>query len=76
MAEKKQKTFEEELKELEEIVTELEKGEIPLDSAIEKFNEAMKLASICDEKLKKAEEMLVKIVNDDGSTKDFEVEGE
>ena len=76
MATKKDKAFEEDLKELEEIVNELEKGDVPLDNAINKFNEAMKLAATCDEKLKKAEEMLTKIVNSDGSISDFKIEGE
>ena len=76
MATKNEKTFEDELKELEKIVTELEKGEVALDDAINKYSEAMKLAATCDKKLKEAEEMITKIVGSDGSTSDFKIEGE
>ena len=70
MAEQKEMTFEESLDKLEEIVKKLESGEVPLDDAINEFNEAMKLAK----KLKTAEETITKIVNPDGSLSDFKVE--
>ena len=73
MAEKKEKSFEENLQKLEEIVKKLENGDIPLDDAIKEFNEAMVLAKKCDEKLKSAEEAITKIVNNDDSVDDFEV---
>lgn len=73
MAEKKEKSFEENLQELEEIVKKLENGDIPLDDAIKEFNEAIKLAKICDDKLKSAEESLTKIVNPDGTLENFEI---
>ena len=73
MSKEKELNFEENLKKLEEIVKELENGDIPLDDAIESFNEAMKLSKICDEKLKKAEEWVSKIVKEDGSIENFEV---
>ena len=47
--------FEENIKKLEEIVRELEQGEVPLDDAINKFNEAFKLSKECDDKLKAPE---------------------
>lgn len=74
MAEKKEMTFEESLDKLEEIVKKLETGEVPLDDAISEFNEAMKLAKNCDEKLKTAEETITKIVNPDGSLDSFKIE--
>lgn len=72
--EEKELSFEENLEKLEDIVKKLENGDILLDDAIEKFNEAMKLAKICDDKLKNAEKALTKIVNEDGTIADFEVE--
>lgn len=72
--EEKELTFEESLEKLENIVKKLESGEIPLDDAINEFNQAMKLAKNCDEKLKAAEEAITKIVNPDGSLSDFKVE--
>ena len=74
MAEKKELSFEESLDSLEAIVKKLEKGEVPLDDAIGEFTKAMKLAKSCDEKLKKAEEAITKLVNKDGEVVDFKVE--
>ena len=76
MAEKKEKelSFEESLEKLEDIVKKLEVGDVPLDDAIEEFNKAMKLAKSCDEKLKKAEESITKLVKDNGDMVDFQVE--
>lgn len=70
----KEKKFEDKLKELEEIVNELESGEIDLDSSIEKYTIAMKLVKECDEKLKNVEEQVNKIVTENGSLEEFEVE--
>ena len=74
MVEKDEKTFEEKIKELEIIVNELESGEIDLDSSIEKYTSAMKLVKECDEKLKNVEEQVNKIVTENGSLEEFEVE--
>ena len=52
----------------------LETGDVPLDDAITEFNKAMKLAKSCDEKLKKAEESITKLVKDNGEIVDFQVE--
>ena len=72
--EEKELTFEESLEKLENIVKKLESGEVPLDDAINEFSTAMKLAKSCDEKLKSAEEAITKIVADDGSLSNFNVE--
>ena len=74
MAEKKELSFEESLDSLEAIVKKLETGEVPLDDAIGEFTKAMKLAKSCDEKWKKAEEAITKLVNKDGEVVDFKVE--
>ncbi len=74
MTKTKEKTFEEKIKELETIVNELESGEIDLDSSIEKYTNAMKLVKECDEKLKNIEEQVNKIVTENGSLEEFEVE--
>lgn len=72
--EKNELSFEESLNNLEQIVKDLESGNIPLDDAISKFEEAMKVAKICNDKLQKAEESINKIVNKDGTLEDFHVE--
>ena len=70
----KEKSFEEDIQQLEAIVKKLESGEESLDNAIQSFTEAMKLAKTCDEKLKSAEEQINKILTEDGKLQDFTVE--
>ena len=67
-------SFEDNLKELEEIVEKLEKGDVPLDNAIEEFKKAMDLVKSCDDKLKDAQDTIAKIVNENGEVVDFNVE--
>ena len=74
--EEKELTFEENIIELENIVKELESGNVNLDDAINKFTEAIKIAKKCDEKLKNAEENVNKILNEDGSISNFKIEEE
>lgn len=74
MEDKKELSFEESLTALEEIVKKLEIGDIPLDDAIGEFTKAMSFAKVCDEKLKKAEESITKLVKDNGEIVDFQIE--
>ncbi len=71
----KAKSFEDQIQELEDIIKKLESGDVPLDEAIDYFTQAMKLMKTCDEKLKGAEEQISKILTEDGTLKDFKVEG-
>ena len=64
-------SFEESLEKLEEIVNKLENGNVPLDDAIDEFNNAMKLVKVCNDKLNAAEESIAKIVKDNGEIVDF-----
>lgn len=66
-------SFEESLEQLEEIVNKLEKGDVPLDEAIDEFNNAMQLVKVCEDKLNKAEESIAKIVEDNGDLIDFNI---
>ena len=50
-----QKTFEQSMKQLERIVQELEEGDMPLDKAIKKFEEGIKLTKFCSQKLDETE---------------------
>lgn len=70
----KESTFEESLKKLEEIVKELESGEVMLDDAVNKFTEAMKLSKTCNDKLKSAEDNVNKILKENGKLEDFKTE--
>ena len=69
----KEVKFEDQIKELEKLIDELESGDIDLDLSIEKYTKAMKLVKECDEKLKSIEKQVNKIVTEDG-LKDFNVE--
>ena len=71
--EKEEMTFEEKIKLLEEIVKELETGEVPLYEAINKYTEAMKLAKECSDKLNKVTEKVNKIMLENGKLDDFTV---
>lgn len=48
-------TFEENCKQLETIVAQLERGELPLDDSIKLFEEGMRLSAACKEQLEAAE---------------------
>lgn len=74
MSEKKEKTFEESVKELEKIVSELESGELDLDKSIGKYSEAMKLIEVCEKKLDSATKTVNKLVEENGKIVDFEVQ--
>ena len=71
---KTEKTFEEQVKELETIVSELESGELDLDKSIAKYTEAMKLIENCEKKLNSASETINKLVEENGKISDFKIE--
>ncbi|MDB9761323.1 exodeoxyribonuclease VII small subunit [Alphaproteobacteria bacterium] len=54
-------TFEEALKELEEIVSQLDTGSIDLDKAVEAYEKGAKLKQHCEKKLKEAQLRIEKI---------------
>ena len=61
---KEEVKFEDKLNSLEKMVNELEKGDVDLDDAINKYTNAMKLAKECSDSLKSAEENVNKILTD------------
>lgn len=65
-----EKTFEEAMKELEQVVVELEKGDLSLDAAISKFENGIKLSKECELKLDSAEKKINVLVNGDGQLKE------
>lgn len=71
--EKEEMTFEEKIKLLEDIVKELESGEVPLEEAIDKYTLAMKLAKECSDKLTKVSDKVNKIMLENGKLEDFTV---
>lgn len=69
-------TFEQDMKNLEEIVKRLEQGDIPLEEAIEKFKQGMGLSKKLQNTLLQAEETLTKVIDDNGDEQLFEKENE
>lgn len=59
---KKIENFEEAMKRLEEIVEKLEKGDLPLEEAMEAFTEGVGLVRLCHEKLEEAEKKVQMLV--------------
>ncbi|GGI11334.1 exodeoxyribonuclease VII small subunit [Gottfriedia solisilvae] len=74
--EQKDLSFEDAIKEIETIVQKLEQGDVPLEKAIDYFQEGIKLSQICKEKLTKVEKQMTSILNDQGEEAPFTVEEE
>ncbi len=57
-------SFEKSLKQLEQIVRELESGNLPLEKAMKKFEEGVKLSKYCSEKLDETEKKISVLLRD------------
>lgn len=68
----KEKTFEESLNALEEIVQRLERGDVPLEEALAAFQEGMALSKQCQGTLEKAEKTLTKMMTENNEEIVFE----
>ena len=69
-------TYEESMKELEQVVKDLESNELTLDESIDKFEKGMKLSKHCSELLEGAEKKITLLIEkEDGSvtTEKFEL---
>ena len=67
-----EKSFEEQMEELESIVQELENGKLNLDDSVEKFEKGIKISKQCNKILQEAEKKITMLVN----TKDGEMQEE
>ena len=74
---KKEKSFEDAMERLEEIVNMLEGGEHPLDESLSLFSEGINLVKFCNSKIENVEKSVKKLVNENGELveKDFTVDG-
>lgn len=63
-------TFEQAMQQLEEIVVQLEQGELPLEQALEKFEKAVSLSRISQNKLQQAEQKVSKLLQQQGEAAD------
>ncbi|WP_296898066.1 exodeoxyribonuclease VII small subunit [uncultured Megamonas sp.] len=76
---RKKITFENAMETLEEIVNQLEAGDIPLNELIDKYNEGMKLSNFCLDELNKAKDAIyteVDIKDNKITEKKLNVEGD
>lgn len=77
MSTKKTVNLEKSLSDLEELVEELESGDLPLEKAMKKFEEGIKLTRGCQAALKDAEQkvqILLKSAGGDEELEEFDVE--
>jgi len=59
-----QKTFETSIKRLEEIVHDLEKGDLALEDSLKVFEEGMSLIKFCSKKLEEVEQKVTVLVRE------------
>ena len=71
MAEKKA-TFEEQLSQLQQIVSHLEQGNVPLEEALTQYKDGIELARARQKKLTSAEKTLGSLIDDEGNEKQYE----
>ncbi|WP_430785358.1 exodeoxyribonuclease VII small subunit [Virgibacillus flavescens] len=69
-------SFEEAMLELEKIVEQLEEGDVPLEKAINFYQEGMKLSKVCNDKLSRVQEKMTNIMNEQGELKPFDIQEE
>lgn len=69
------KSFEEQISELENIISSLEEGNLNLDDSVSEFEKGMKISKECSKILQEAEKRITILLNQDGEIeeKDFEI---
>ena len=79
MKNSKPQNFETSLEDLERIVRELERGDLPLEKSLELFEQGVKLSRACQERLNEAERRIEILTRDSqgrASVSPFEPEGD
>lgn len=61
----KDMTFEKALQKLEKLVGELEAGDLSLDDSLKKYEEGIKLARMCQQKLDKAKQKIELLIKEE-----------
>ncbi|MFC5713313.1 exodeoxyribonuclease VII small subunit [Thalassorhabdus alkalitolerans] len=72
----RQITFEKAMEELEGIVEKLEEGDVPLEKAIEMYQEGMNLSKVCHDKLVRVEKQMDQMMSEDGEIELLKVKEE
>jgi exodeoxyribonuclease VII small subunit len=69
-----QKQFETAIKQLEDIVNEIEQQELPLEVALSKYQQGVTLIKYCQEKITAAEQQIKILDKETNLLKDFTIE--
>ena len=67
-------SFEDNMNNLEKIVTELENGDLNLDESISKFEEGIKISKECNKILEEAEKKITILLEKDGKIEEEDFE--
>lgn len=68
--------FEKALEELDELVSAMEDGELNLEDSLQAFEKGIKLTRQCQTALKKAEQKVQVLINENGDTEALEFEAD
>ena len=71
-----EKSFEENMEQLENIVTELEKGELNLEESVKKFEQLINISNICNDILEKEEKKITILLRQEDEIKEENFEAE
>ena len=71
-----EKSFEENMEQLENIVTELEKGELNLEDSVKKFEQGINISKKCNDILEKAEKKITILLRQEDEIKEENFEAE
>ncbi|MCY3566943.1 MAG: exodeoxyribonuclease VII small subunit [Gammaproteobacteria bacterium] len=66
--------FEEKLRELEQLVTRMEDGNLGLEESLEAFENGVKLVKECQQALEAAEQKVKALTSAEGDTEDLELD--
>lgn len=69
-------SFEQALQQLEQLVNELEQGDLPLETSLEKFEQAVKLSRLSQTQLQSAEQKVSTLLEKNGKQELSEQQGE
>ena len=68
--------FEQALEDLEALVSSMEEGELSLEDSLQAFEKGIKLTRECQAALKRAEQKVQVLINENGDTDALEVESD
>lgn len=68
----KELSFEEKMNQLEQIVSQLEQGNVPLEESMDKFKKGIELSNDLQKTLSSAESTMTKMIDSNGNETDFE----